>query len=136
MASRYGQRLGTIQRPTRQRTAIRAALEAAEGFRTAQEIHQTLRQGGDRVGLSTVYRTLQGLAEAGEVDVLWADGETRYRCCKSSGHHHHLVCRTCGHSVEITSSQIERWATTTARRHGFTDLSHSVEVFGVCPDCS
>ncbi|HET8561216.1 MAG TPA: Fur family transcriptional regulator [Marmoricola sp.] len=123
------------QRPTRQRRAVAAALDAADDFRSAQEIHEQLRSGGDSVGLSTVYRTLQAMADAGEVDVLRSEaGEAVYRRC-STHHHHHLVCRSCGATVEVEGPTVERWASTVAAEHGYTDVSHTLEIFGTCPDC-
>jgi Fur family ferric uptake transcriptional regulator len=122
-------------RPTRQRRAVVSALQGFEDFRSAQDIHDLLRRNGENVGLSTVYRTLQALADGGEVDVLrGADGETVYRRCSAS-HHHHLVCRSCGRTVEIEGPAVERWADRVAGEHGFTDVSHTLEVFGTCPDC-
>lgn len=122
-------------RATRQRAAVAAALDDAEGFRSAQEIHALLRNRGEPVGLTTVYRTLQALADAGEVDVLQAGGESVYRRC-GTGHHHHLVCRTCGRTVEVEGPVVERWAQQIAASHGFDEVSHTVEVFGRCPTCS
>jgi Fur family ferric uptake transcriptional regulator len=122
---------------TRQREAVVAALQACAEFRSAQEIHAALRSSGSSIGLTTVYRALAGLAERGEVDALRADdGETVYRRCRSSDHHHHLVCRECGRTVEVEGPAVERWADTVARAHGFTDVSHTVEVFGRCADCA
>jgi Fur family ferric uptake transcriptional regulator len=123
-------------RPTRQRRAVSAALAGVDDFRSAQEIHDLLRRSGERVGLTTVYRTLQGLADAGEVDVLRSpDGEAVYRRC-STGHHHHLVCRRCGRAVEVAGPAVERWADRVAAEHGYADVSHTVEIFGTCPDCA
>lgn len=122
-------------RTTRQKTAISAALDEIEAFVTAQELHELLRRRGERVGIATVYRCLQTLADANKVDVLrTADGETAYRRC-SQGHHHHLVCRSCGHAVEVDGPGVERWADKTAAAHGFTDVSHTLEIFGTCADC-
>jgi Fur family ferric uptake transcriptional regulator len=124
------------QRSTRQRAAVAAALDAVSDFRSAQELHDLLKQRGENVGLTTVYRTLQSLAESGEVDVLrTGDGESIYRRC-SSGHHHHLVCRVCGRAVEVEGPAVERWADKVAAEHGFTDVSHTVEIFGRCAECS
>ncbi|GAC1330119.1 MAG: transcriptional repressor [Mycobacteriales bacterium] len=121
---------------TRQQDAIQSALDDAKGFRSAQELHAVLRAGGDGVGLTTVYRTLQTLAEAGEVDVLRTDdGESVYRRCGSDRHHHHLVCRSCGRSVEVEGPAVERWAERVAVQHGFRDVSHTLEIFGRCADC-
>jgi Fur family ferric uptake transcriptional regulator len=122
-------------RSTRQRAAVAQALDKLDEFRTAQEIHQDLRTAGENVGLTTVYRTLQALADSSEVDVLRnADGETAYRRC-SKGHHHHLVCRNCGRTVEVEGPAVERWADKVAAEHGYADISHTLEIFGTCQDC-
>ena len=59
------------------------------------------------------------------------DGETVYRRCGTS-HHHHLVCRECGRTVEVEAPDVERWATAVAAQHGFADVAHTLEIFGVC----
>ena len=123
-------------RLTRQRQAVAEALDTFADFRSAQEIHEELRRVGEGIGLTTVYRTLQALADAGEVDVLrTGSGESVYRRCASADHHHHLVCRRCGTAVEIAGPAVETWAQRVADEHGFTDLSHTVEIFGLCRDC-
>ncbi len=122
---------------TRQRVAVEALLEEVEEFRSAQDLHSLLRGRGEQVGLTTVYRTLQALADAGAVDVLRPDGgEVVYRRCATIDHHHHLVCRKCGRTVEVEGPAVERWAEQVARRHDFTAVSHTIEVFGLCPDCA
>lgn len=125
----------TSLRPTRQRRAIADALAGASDFQSAQDIHDALRHAGEKVGLATVYRNLQAMAEAGEVDLLQgAGGETVYRRC-STHHHHHLVCRSCGRTVEVTGPAVESWAEGVAREHDFTDVSHRLELFGICAEC-
>ena len=125
------------QRSTRQRTAVADALGRVDGFRSAQELHDLLRHDGASVGLTTVYRHLQALAESGYVDVLRTDGgEAVYRRCPTSAHHHHLVCRSCGRSIEVEGPEVESWAAAIAAQHGFTDVSHTVEVFGTCGSCA
>jgi Fur family transcriptional regulator, ferric uptake regulator len=122
-------------RPTRQRRAVAEVLTTVTDFRSAQEIHDLLSRSGETVGLATVYRTLQLLAEQGDVDVLRSeDGEATYRRC-SDTHHHHLVCRGCGSTVEVEGPPVERWASGIADDHGFSDVSHTVEIFGTCPAC-
>jgi Fur family transcriptional regulator, ferric uptake regulator len=121
---------------TRQRAAVRQELAREPAFRSAQEIYARLRSGGDRVGLTTVYRALQSMVDAGEVDMLRTDdGESAYRLC-SEGHHHHLVCRSCGLTVEVEDRAVERWARRVADQHGFTGVEHTVEVFGTCTRCA
>jgi Fur family transcriptional regulator, ferric uptake regulator len=122
-------------RPTRQRRAVAAVLDTFTDFRSAQEIHELLAQRGEAVGLATVYRTLQRLAEAGEVDLLRTeDGEAIYRRC-SADHHHHLVCRGCGATVEVEGPTVERWTRAIAEEHGYADVSHTLEIFGICGSC-
>ncbi|MGR6321498.1 transcriptional repressor [Micromonospora soli] len=124
-----------VLRNTRQRTAVSALLAEVEGFHSAQELHAMLRQRGERVGLTTVYRTLQGLADAGEIDVMRPPGgEHLYRRC-SVGHHHHLVCRHCGRTVEVAGPAVESWAERVAAEHGYAEVSHTLEIFGSCPAC-
>ncbi|MDH6227062.1 Fur family transcriptional regulator [Streptomyces sp. MJP52] len=124
-------------RSTRQRAAVAQALDEVNGFRSAQELHDMLRHRGDSVGLTTVYRTLQSLADAGEVDVLrTSEGESVYRRCASEEHHHHLVCRGCGKAVEVEGPAVERWADAIASEHGFVDVDHTVEIFGTCAACA
>lgn len=126
----------TAVRTTRQRTAVSALLASTEGFHSAQELHAMLRDRGERVGLTTVYRTLQSLADAGEIDVMRPPGgEHLYRRC-SQGHHHHLVCRSCGNTVEVEGPAVETWAEKVAARHGYADVSHTMEIFGTCPACA
>ena len=123
-------------RTTRQRSALLAVLEEPAGFRSAQELHARLRERGEPVGLATVYRGLQALVDAGDVDVLRSDdGEAAYRRC-SPEHHHHLLCRSCGLTVEIADAPVERWTARIAAENGFQDVGHSLEVFGTCTRCA
>jgi Fur family ferric uptake transcriptional regulator len=122
----------TPRRTGRQREAVAAFLEGESSFRSAQSIHGELREQGSGIGLATVYRALQGLVEDQQVDALRTDdGEVVYRRC-SRGHHHHLVCRECGRTVEVEGPAVERWATRVAEEHGFRDVSHTLEIFGTC----
>lgn len=122
---------------TRQRVAVREELARDDAFRSAQDVHARLRATGTRIGLTTVYRALQAMADGGEVDVMrQPDGETVYRRCSSSQHHHHLVCRSCGTTVEVDGPAVERWAEKVAAEHGFSSVEHTVEVFGTCTGCS
>jgi Fur family ferric uptake transcriptional regulator len=125
----------TSPRPTPQRLAVLEALGSVGDFRSAQEVHEILASGGSAVGLATVYRTLQLYADTGDVDVLRRDdGEAIYRRCSES-HHHHLVCRSCGATVEVEGPAVERWTTAMAAEHGYRDVSHTLEIFGTCAAC-
>ena len=121
----------------RQAQALAAVLETLPGFCSAQEIHAELRRKGEQVGLATVYRHLQALSEQGSVDTIRdVNAETLYRQCGSSVHHHHLTCRNCGSSVEVEGRAVEQWAERVTSEAGFTDVGHTVELFGLCPRCA
>jgi Fur family ferric uptake transcriptional regulator len=127
---------GAGVRATRQRGAITALLDTVEEFRSAQELHDELRRRGANIGLTTVYRTLQALAAADLVDMVRTDtGESVYRRCAAPHHHHHLVCRDCGSAVEVSGREVEAWAADVAAAHGFSEVSHTIELFGTCADC-
>ncbi len=129
--------LGPRVRATRQGASVDAVLAAATGFRSAQDLHAELRARGDAVGLTTVYRHLTNLADTGAVDVLHADdGQTLYRRCDTEAHHHHVVCRVCGASVEVDGPQVEAWAEQVAKAAGYVDVAHTVEIVGTCAACA
>jgi Fur family transcriptional regulator, ferric uptake regulator len=123
-------------RRTRQGDAVLNVVLESDNFRSAQDIHAELRAAGEPVGLTTVYRHLALLTDEGRLDALQtADGELVYRRCHSESHHHHVVCRRCGRGAEVQLPDLERWAETTARDLGYTDVTHTVEIFGLCAVC-
>lgn len=133
-------RTTTPRKRTRQRGAVEAALVEVDGFRSAQDIFTTLHTEGLGVGLSTVYRQLKALVDEGKADVVYtAAGEAQYRLCGDAdtdgahAHHHHVVCRVCGYSVEVQGPEVEAWADKVAQAAGFTEITHVVDVFGLCP---
>lgn len=126
----------TSRKPTRQQAVVLDKLSQASDFTSAQDLHARLRSEGSSVGLATVYRALQSFATDGAVDMLRTDeGEAVYRRC-STVHHHHLVCRQCGSTVEVAAPAVEEWAASVSDTHGFTDVTHHVEIFGTCAPCA
>lgn len=124
------------RRPTRQRAAVEAGLADLDDFLSAQDLHARLRTKGQSVGLATVYRTLQAMATDGDVDMMrTGDGEALYRRCSSGSHHHHLVCRSCGRTVEVEGPAVERWADKIGAENDFSEVVHTVEIVGTCSDC-
>ncbi|WP_430646774.1 Fur family transcriptional regulator [Agromyces sp. GXS1127] len=125
-----------MKRNTWQREAVRDALDGTDGFISAQALHSALHASGSPIGLATVYRALGDLAASGDADCLQSpEGEAIYRAC-STGHHHHLICRNCGLTVEIAADEVETWAQRVAAEQGFTAPAHVVDVFGLCAECS
>ena len=125
-----------MRRPTRQRAAVEAVLADIDDFLSAQDLHARLRTQGESVGLATVYRTLQAMATDGDVDMMrTGDGEAVYRRCSSGSHHHHLVCRSCGRTVEVEGPAVERWADKIGLENAFSDVVHTLEIVGTCSEC-
>lgn len=125
----------SAKRNTWQKDAVRHALGEATGFVSAQQLHTALKNHGSPIGLATVYRALTDLAEGGDADSLQSkEGELLYRAC-TTAHHHHLICRECGLTLEIEASKVEKWADEVAGQHGFSHPSHTIDIFGVCQAC-
>jgi Fur family transcriptional regulator, ferric uptake regulator len=122
-------------RPTRQRLTVLAAMRGREGSITAQDLHAELRQAGEPIGLTTIYRTLASLTDAGLLDTFTREGEQAFRLC-GDAHHHHLVCETCNRVEEITAEEVERWVSEVAEHRGFTVTGHRADIFGVCAACA
>ena len=126
-----------VERSTRQQSAILEALYGADEFKSAQEIYSLLAKKKLKVGLATVYRTLQKMAEKQDIDAIKSiDGETLYRHCgQNDGHHHHLICNKCGLTITVEGPAIENWTDKVAKENGFSEVSHKVDIFGVCKNC-
>lgn len=128
--------MSTPRRKTWQREAVKKSLADFSDAISAQGLHTFLSQEGIEMGLATVYRSLAVLVEEGQVDAIQSpEGEALYRLC-ASGHHHHLICRNCGYTVEIEAPDVETWAAAEASKYGFTDPEHHMEVFALCSSCS
>jgi Fur family ferric uptake transcriptional regulator len=122
-------------RNSRGRHLVATALAEHPEFVTAQQLHTLLVTQGVSLGLATVYRNLQALADAGSADTLRLEsGELAYRHC-SPHHHHHLRCRSCGVTTEISAEPVERWAHEVGQRFNYVAIDHLIEVTGICPQC-
>jgi Fur family ferric uptake transcriptional regulator len=105
---------------------------------TAQEIFDRLRAGGRRVGIATVYRTLDQLTRDGLVSrVDLGEGTARFEPVHAGGeHHHHLVCEDCGKVEAFADDELERALLKVERRTGYSVAGHDVVLRGACHDCA
>ncbi|MDR0366911.1 MAG: transcriptional repressor [Bifidobacteriaceae bacterium] len=125
------------QRITKARLAVLQALREAGAFRSAQALYHELALAGRPVSLATVYRNLQALAAEGQIDQVRVEGaEALYRVCEQEGHHHHVVCRSCGRSSAVTGPDFENWAHQVAKAAGYCDIRHALEITGLCAACA
>ncbi len=104
---------------------------------SAQEIHDGVRSEGARVGIASVYRTLEGLDELGLVQrVDLGDGVSRFERIDPRGdHHHHLVCDDCGKVEPFEDSALEQALERVAGGRGYEVAAHDVVLRGACGDC-
>jgi Fur family transcriptional regulator, ferric uptake regulator len=126
-------------RVTSQRLAVARAVDESTGAFTVQELHDRARTFEPRLGLATTYRTLELLREHGGVHPLLSDKRATYVRCRAdhekAGHHHHLVCTSCG-GVEETELCAAPSQSELERRHGFRADAHELDIYGTCRSCA
>ena len=121
---------------TATRTLILDTLGNISRFISAQDLYAELKKSGKSIGLATVYRNLQALAGDDLLDCIQGETGTLYRLCHESEHHHHLMCDNCAETVELSEETLEKWIEKIERETGFTQISHTFELSGLCRTCS
>lgn len=123
-------------RLTEQRRLIARTFFASQGHPSAEEIHHRVKKADAGVGSATVYRTMKLLKDAGLAKGMSiGDSFARYEPPSGSGHHDHLICRSCGRIVEFANDQIEALQARVAGKYGFAVTDHRLELYGVCGSC-
>jgi Fur family transcriptional regulator, ferric uptake regulator len=125
-------------KPGRARTAVIEALGGESCCLTAQEIHDRVRERRARVGIASVYRALETLAELGLVHRLeLGSGGAHYEPAAASGdHHHHLVCGGCGRVEPFMDDRLEHAIGKVSAEASFRIDGHDVVLRGVCGACA
>ncbi len=124
------------ERLTKQKKVLAQIIDSSDSFQSAQDIFALLRARGENIGLTTIYTQLKLLAAQGGLDFMKSEsGETLYRKCSTARHHHHLVCRGCGTTIEIEPPGFEEWADRVSKENHFYDISHVIEITGLCEKC-
>jgi Fur family ferric uptake transcriptional regulator len=104
---------------------------------SAQEIHERAQARGERVGIASVYRALEGMDDLGLVQRIdLGDGVSRFEQVRPGGdHHHHLVCDDCGKVEPFEDSTLESAIERVANGRGYAVAAHDVVLRGACEDC-
>jgi Fur family transcriptional regulator, ferric uptake regulator len=124
-------------RVTEPRRAVAELVDSRSGHFTAAELLRDARRGGLRLGRATLFRNLDLFTELGALERLeLPSGEHAYVACAPEQHHHHVVCRNCGKSVEVQDSGLQSVVAEIAARSGYAIDAHRLELFGVCPSCA
>lgn len=121
---------------TRQRSLIVDAFFDQDGHHTVEDLWSRVREQDKRVSVATVYRTMKLLTDCGLAHARnFGDGQTRYEPAVGRHHHDHLICTQCGLIVEFENDKIEQLQDAVARKHGFSVVSHKMELYGLCRNC-
>lgn len=121
---------------TPQRRAVIKAIAGTYEHLTPAEIHKKARRDNPKIGLVTVYRTMEIMADVGLICELHSGGNCRsYLLRRPSGHHHHLICSDCGQVVDFVNCDLSDLERRLSRETGFELESHLLEFLGCCPQC-
>jgi Fur family ferric uptake transcriptional regulator len=121
-------------RVTRPRRAVAELIANRGGHFTSSDLLSDARRGRRSLGRATLFRNLELFTELGALERLdLPTGEHAYVACEPEQHHHHVVCRACGRSVEVEDSGLQSVVSEIARRSGFSIDTHRLELFGLCP---
>ena len=123
-------------RRTAQRDLILEIFLSTEEHLTSEDLHSLVHKKDPTVGLTTIYRTLKLLTEAGLArEVRFGDNKTYYEHHYNHEHHDHMICTECGKVIEFLSPDIEALQDQMASNFGFRPTHHSLRMWGVCSDC-
>jgi len=124
-------------RLTGPRKSVAELVSEREGHFTAADLISDARRKRLPLGRATIFRNLDLLTSLGALERLdLPSGEHAYVACEPEQHHHHVVCRQCGRSVEVEDSGLQSVVSEIARRSGYLIDTHRLELFGLCPDCA
>ena len=104
--------------------------------KTVDELAILLSEKGEKLSLSTIYRTCETLAESGLLlkSNLTDDGIARYEYRKSE-HVHHAICLGCGRIIPINDCPFGQFDRLMESKYGFEVSSHRLEIYGYCSEC-
>ena len=121
---------------SKQREQILDIFLKTEKHLSINELYDLVRKENPRIGLATVYRTMELLRSTGLASkVDFGEGEKYYEHKYRHKHHHHLICLECGRIIEIASKKLQQVQKQLAKKHGFTISSDTMKIFGICKNC-
>ena len=120
---------------TSTRRAVVDCLRRERRYLTAAAIYRLLKEENPKLALSTVYRTLELLADLGTVSARTEpSGEASYVFC-TDDHHHHAICRSCGNVDEVDCDAMDRFKNALLKQQSFALDDHSIKFYGLCARC-
>jgi len=100
-----------------------------------QELYQCLLRKERRIGLTSIYRSLDLFESMGMVFKLMSGSNVKYKLCELEDHHHHIVCKTCGKVVELNFCDISKWSEKVMESTGYQVTDHQLNFYGFCKAC-
>lgn len=120
---------------TPQRQAIVRTIFRSRGYLTPAALYERIRREHPNIGLTTIYRTLEILADSGFICRVHVGGVSRKYIASPPQHHHHLICSGCGTVIDFTGCELGELEERLLKETGFKIESHLLEIFGHCRDC-
>jgi Fur family ferric uptake transcriptional regulator len=117
------------------RLLIYQELSDASGSLSPLEIYQNLLKKKKKIGLTSIYRSLELFESLGMVFKIVNGSSVRYKLCELENHHHHIVCKTCGNVVELDFCDISDWSRKVTESTGFQVVDHQLNFYGFCKSC-
>jgi Fur family ferric uptake transcriptional regulator len=117
------------------RLLIYQELSNAERPLSPQELYQSLLKKKRRIGLTSIYRSLDLFESLGMVFKIINGSNVKYKLCELENHHHHIVCKTCGNVVELDFCNISDWSNKVMESTGYQVTDHQLNFYGYCKNC-
>jgi len=100
-----------------------------------QELYQCLLKKQRKIGLTSIYRSLDLFESLGIVFKIINGSSVKYRVCEIEEHHHHIICKACGNVVELDFCDISDWSKKVTESTGYQVIDHQLNFYGFCKAC-
>jgi len=100
-----------------------------------QELYRSLLKKQRKVGLTSIYRSLDLFESLGIVFKIINGTSVKYKLCQTEDHHHHIVCKACGDVVELDFCDISDWSKKVTESTGYQVVDHQLNFYGFCKTC-
>lgn len=119
------------------RIILKVIMEKDKRHLSAEEIYSIVKESFPDIGLATVYRTLDLLAELGILQKMdFGDGKARFELNDEDvHHHHHLICLSCGKVEEFDLDLLESLEESISKKTNFDIINHRLKFYGYCSEC-
>jgi Fur family ferric uptake transcriptional regulator len=100
-----------------------------------QELYRGLRKKQKKIGLTSIYRSLDLFESLGMVFKIINGSSVKYKLCEVENHHHHIICKVCGNVVELNFCDISDWSKKVTESTGYQVIDHQLNFYGFCKAC-